>query len=63
MQKNLTIILVILLCSCGDDSSTNPSSEYHTDDQQFIDDLADANGIANIATIKDRITPVEVDSG
>ena len=64
MKKNLTIILVILLYSCGDDSSINPPSiDYHSDDQQFIDDLADANGIANTATIKERITPVEVDSG
>ena len=55
---------MIILYSCGDNSSTNPASiDYHSDDQQFIDDLADANGIANTATIKERITPVEVDSG
>jgi Leucine-rich repeat (LRR) protein len=65
MQKNLTIILVILLYSCGGDSPITPppSIDYYTDDQQFIDELADANGIANTATIKDGITPVEVDSG
>jgi len=64
MQKKLTIILVIILYSCGGDSPiTPPPINYHTDDQQFIDELADANGIANTATIKDGITPVEVDSG
>ena len=64
MQKNLTIILIILLCSCGDDSSTNPPSiDYHTDDQQFIDDLATANGIISTESITERITTVKIDSG
>ena len=40
MQKHLTIIHIILLYSCGDDSSTNSLSiDYYTDDQQFIDNL------------------------
>jgi len=64
MQKNLTIILLILLFSCGGDSSTNPSSiDYYTDDQQFIDDLATANGIINKETITERITTVKIDTG
>ena len=65
MQKNLTIILVILLYSCVGDSPITPhlSIDYHTDDQQFIDELANSNQITNTETIIDRITTVEeVDS-
>ena len=63
MQKNLTIILVILLYSCGDDSSTNPPSiEYHTDDQNFINDLASVNSMLDTETIENGITKIEVDT-
>ena len=41
MQKNLTIILIILLYSCGGDESTNPSvaSKFHSNDDSNIDSL------------------------
>ncbi len=62
MQKNLTIILVILLYSCGDDSSTNPSSpsiDYHTDDQLFIDNLVLLNNSIENEDVIDRIPPID----
>ena len=45
MKKILTIILIILLYSCGGDSPSTPppSIDYHTDDQQFIDNLVLSN--------------------
>ena len=60
MQKNLTIILIILLYSCGDDSSTNPPSiDYHTDDQQFIDNLVLLNNSIENEDVIDRITTTD----
>jgi len=64
MHKFLITLFILLFYSCGDDSSTNsPSIDYHTDDQQFIDDLVSANGIINTETITERITTVKIDSG
>ena len=63
MQKNLTIILVILLYSCGDDSSTNPSSpsiDYHTDDNSFITELVNFNAI-EMDSLNSRITTITTD--
>jgi Leucine-rich repeat (LRR) protein len=60
MQKHLTIILIILLYSCGDDSSTNPPSiDYHTDDQQFIDNLVLLNNSIENEDVIDRITTTD----
>jgi len=60
MQKPLTIVLVILLYSCGDDSSTNPPSiDYHTDDQQFIDNLVLLNNSIENEDVIDRITTID----
>ncbi len=63
MQKNLTIILVILLCSCGDDSSTNPispSTDYHTDDNSFITELVNSN-VIEMDSLNSRITTITTD--
>ena len=57
MQKNLTIILVILLYSCGWDESTNPSveSQYHSNDEDFLSQLVEISGIER-DTLINRIT-------
>ena len=63
MQKYLTIILIILLYSCGDDSSTNPSSpsiDYHTDDNSFITELVNSNAI-EMDSLNSRITTITTD--
>ena len=45
MQKHLTIILIILLYSCGDDESTNPQIiDYYSEDSHFLDELSISNG-------------------
>jgi len=46
MQKNLTIILMIIFYSCGG-SSTNPSGEskYHSNDEAFLSQLVEISGI------------------
>ena len=61
MQKNLTIILVILLYSCGGDSPITPppSIDYHTDDQQFIDNLVLSNNSIENEDVIDRITTTD----
>ena len=61
MQKNLTIILVILLYSCGGDSpiTSPPSIDYYTDDQQFIDDLVLLNNSIENENVIDRITTTD----
>ena len=60
MQKHLTIILIILLYSCGEDSPTNPPSiDYHTDDQQFIDNLVLSNNSIENEDVIDRITTTD----
>ena len=57
MQKNLTIILIILLYSCGGDESTNPSGEskYHSNDEAFLSQLVEISGIER-DTLINRIT-------
>jgi len=57
MQKNLTIILVILLYSCGGDESINPSGEskFHSNDEAFLSQLAEISGIER-DTLVNRIT-------
>jgi len=57
MQKNLTIILVILLYSCGGDDSVSPSSEskYHSNDEAFLSQLIEISGIER-DTLINRIT-------
>ena len=61
MQKNLSIILIILLYSCGDDGPNNPSSsiDYHTDDQLFIDNLVLLNNSIENEDVIDRITTID----
>ena len=61
MQKNLTIILIILLYSCGDDGPITPppSIDYHTDDQQFIDNLVLSNNSIENEDVVDRITTTD----
>ena len=61
MQKNLTIILVILLYSCGGDSPITPppSIDYHTNDQQFIDNLVLSNNSIENEDVIDRITTTD----
>ena len=63
MKKNLTIILVILLYSCGGDSPTNPSSpsiDYHADDNSFITELVNSNAI-EMDSLNSRITTITTD--
>ena len=57
MQKNLTIILVILLYSCGGDESINPSGEskYHSNDEAFLSQLTEVSGIER-DTLINRVT-------
>ena len=57
MQKNLTIILIILLYSCGGDEFTNPSveSKFHSNDEAFLSQLVEISGIER-DTLMNRIT-------
>ena len=57
MQKNLTIILVILLYSCGGDESINPSGEskFHSNDEAFLSQLVVISGIER-DTLINRVT-------
>ena len=57
MQKNLTIILMIILYSCRGDDSTSPPSEskYHSNDEAFLSQLIDISGIER-DTLINRIT-------
>lgn len=62
MKIIITLLFLFLLYSCRDSSTTSPPSiNYYTDDQQFIDDLVAVNELTEEAII-DRITPVEIDS-
>ena len=62
MQKNLTIILVILLYSCGGDTSTNPQIiDYYSEDSQFLDELSISNG-KSVEYFSDFIENVLFDS-
>ena len=64
MKKYLLFIIFLLLFNdCSKDSTSSPSIDYYTDDQQFINDLATANDISEVEIINDRIITVEVDSG
>ena len=65
MQKNLTIILVILLYSCGGDSpiTSPPSIDYYTDDQQFIDNLVLLNNSIENENVIERITATDFIDG
>ena len=61
MIKNFTIILSVVIISCGsENSATSPSLVYHPLDQKFIDDLLSVNDIKDIETISDRITTVRI---
>ena len=62
MQKNLTIILMILLYSCGGDDSTSPSNEskYHSNDEAFLSQLIESGGIER-DTLINRITVESVE--
>ena len=63
MNKFLNLLFIILFYSCGTDNTTNPSStNYYSDDQQFLDELIELNDITE-DDLDDRITKVEVDSG
>jgi len=45
MQKNLTIILILSLYSCGGDNSTNPQTiDHYSEDLQFLNELSSSNG-------------------
>jgi len=58
MQKFLTIILIILLYSCGDNSSTNPPAiDYHADDNSFITELVNSNAI-EMDSLNSRLTTI-----
>ena len=60
MHKFLIILFILFFYSCGDDSSTNsPSIDYHTDDQQFIDDLVLLNNSIENENVIDRITTTD----
>ena len=61
MQKYLTIILILSLYSCGEDSPITPppSIDYHTNDQQFIDNLVLLNNSIENENIIDRITATD----
>ena len=61
MQKNLSMILIFVMYSCGDDSSTTPSPsiDYHTDDQLFIDNLVLLNNSIANEDVIDRITTID----
>ena len=61
MQKTLSMILIFVMYSCGDDSSTTPSPsiDYHTDDQLFIDNLVLLNNSIENEDVIDRITPTD----
>ena len=64
MKTNLTIIFIFFLLSCGGDSVTNPPIiDFHTDDQNFINDLASVNSMLDTETIENGITKIEVDTG
>ena len=47
MQKYIAVLFTLLFYSCGEKNSANPSNEtrYHSDDETFISQLIEANGI------------------
>ena len=57
MQKNLTIILMIIFYSCGGNSSTNSlvESRYHSNDEAFVSQLVEISGIGR-DTLINRLT-------
>ena len=62
MQKNLTIILVILLYSCGGDEPTSPQIiDYYSEDNQFLEELSSSNG-KTVEYLSDFIENVLFDS-
>ena len=63
MKTNLTIMFIFFLFSCGGDSVTNPPIiDFHTDDQNFINDLASVNSMLDTEAIENGITKIEVDT-
>ena len=57
MQKNLSMILIFVMYSCGGDDSTSPSNEskYHSNDEAFLSQLIESGGIER-DTLINRIT-------
>ncbi len=62
MQKNLTIVLMMVMYSCGGDESTSPSNDaqYHSDDEAFLSQLIDVSGIER-DSLTNRITVESVE--
>jgi len=62
MQKFLTIILMILLYSCGGDEPTSPQIiDYYSEDNQFLEELSISNG-KSVEYFSDFIENVLFDS-
>ncbi len=62
MQKHLTIILIILLYSCGGDEPTSPPIiDYYSEDNQFLEELSISNG-KSVEYFSDFIDNVLFDS-
>ena len=61
MQKNLSMILIFVMYSCGGDGPITPppSIDYHTNDQQFIDNLVLLNNSIANEDVIDRITTID----
>ena len=62
MQKNLSMILIFVMYSCGGDDSTSPSNEskYHSNDEAFLSQLIESGGIER-DTLINRITVESVE--
>ena len=45
MQKNLSMIFIFVMYSCGENSSTSPQIiDHYSEDLQFLNDLSSSNG-------------------
>ena len=64
MQKLLAILFIIIFYSCGENNTTNPSTEpnYHSDDDSFLTELLTINTL-EMDSLKNRITTNKIENG
>jgi len=61
MQKTLSMIIIFVMYSCGGDEPTSPNeTQYHSDDETFLSQLIETNGIER-DTLINRITVESVE--
>ena len=64
MQKLLAILFIIIFYSCGENNTTNPSTEpnYHSDDDSFLTELLTINNL-EMDSLINRITNDKIENG